>query len=30
MKPEDLSSTVAAAALGLGEMDLSKVKIVEA
>jgi uncharacterized protein (DUF362 family) len=30
MKPEELSSTVAAAKLGLGEMDLSKVKIVEA
>jgi uncharacterized protein (DUF362 family) len=30
IKPEEISSTVAAAALGLGEMDLSKVKIVEA
>ena len=30
MKPEELGSTVAAAKLGLGEMDLSKVKIVEA
>ena len=30
MKPEELSSTVAAAELGLGEMDLSKVKIVDA
>ncbi len=30
MKPKDLGSTVAAAALGLGEMDLSKVKIVNA
>jgi uncharacterized protein (DUF362 family) len=28
MKPEDLGSTVAAAKLGLGEMDLAKVKIV--
>ena len=28
MKPEELGSTVAAAKLGLGEMDLSKVKIV--
>ena len=30
MKPEEVGSTVAAAKLGLGEMDLSKVKIVEA
>jgi uncharacterized protein (DUF362 family) len=30
MKPEELESTIAAAELGLGEMDLSKVKIVEA
>jgi uncharacterized protein (DUF362 family) len=30
MKPEEVASTVAAAKLGLGEMDLSKVKIVEA
>jgi uncharacterized protein (DUF362 family) len=30
MKPEEIASTVAAAKLGLGEMDLSKVKIVEA
>jgi uncharacterized protein (DUF362 family) len=30
MKPEELGSTVAAAKLGLGESDLSKVKIVEA
>lgn len=30
MKPEEIESTVAAAKLGLGEMDLSKVKIVEA
>ena len=30
MKPEDLGSTVAAAKLGLGEMDLAKVKIVNA
>ena len=30
MKPEQLGSTVAAAKFGLGEMDLSKVKIVEA
>ena len=29
MKPEELGSTVAAAKLGLGEMDLAKVKIVE-
>ena len=29
MKPEQLGSTVAAAKFGLGEMDLSKVKIVE-
>lgn len=30
MKPEELASTVAGAKLGLGEMDLSKVKIVKA
>lgn len=30
MKPEELLSTVAAAKLGLGEIDLSKVKVVEA
>ena len=30
MKPEELGSTVAAAKFGLGEMDLSKVKIVDA
>jgi hypothetical protein len=30
MKPEDLASTVAAAKLGLGEMNLAKVKIVNA
>jgi uncharacterized protein (DUF362 family) len=30
MKPTDVSSTVAAAALELGEMDLAKIKIVEA
>ena len=30
MKPEDIPSTVAAAKLGLGEMDLAKVKIIEA
>jgi uncharacterized protein (DUF362 family) len=30
MKPDKISSTVAAAKLGLGEMDLSKVKIVKA
>jgi uncharacterized protein (DUF362 family) len=30
MKPEQLASTVAAAKLGLGEMDLKKVKIVKA
>jgi uncharacterized protein (DUF362 family) len=30
MKPEELPSTVAGAKLGLGEMDLSKVRIVEA
>jgi uncharacterized protein (DUF362 family) len=30
MKPEELESTVAAAKLGLGEMDLAKVKIVKA
>ena len=30
MKPEELGSTVAAAKLGLGEMDLSKVKILNA
>lgn len=30
MKPEDIESTVAATKLGLGEMDLSKVKIMEA
>ena len=30
MKPEAIASTVAAAKLGLGEMDLAKVKIVEA
>lgn len=30
MKPEEIESTVAAAKMGLGEMDLSKVKIVEA
>jgi uncharacterized protein (DUF362 family) len=29
MKPEELGSTVAAAKLGLGQMDLAKVKIVE-
>ncbi len=29
MKPADLKSTVAAVALGLGEMDLAKIKIVE-
>jgi uncharacterized protein (DUF362 family) len=29
MKPEDLGAVVAAAKLGLGEMDLSKIKIVE-
>jgi len=30
MKPEEISSTVAAAEIGLGEMDLTKVKTVEA
>lgn len=30
LKPEDISSTVAGAKLGLGEIDLTKVKIVEA
>jgi uncharacterized protein (DUF362 family) len=30
IKPEEISSTVAGAKLGLGEMDLSKIKIVEA
>jgi uncharacterized protein (DUF362 family) len=30
MKPEELKSTVAAAQLGLGEMDLEKVNVVEA
>lgn len=30
LKPEEIDSTVAAAKFGLGEMDLSKVKIVEA
>jgi uncharacterized protein (DUF362 family) len=30
MKPSDLGSTVAAAKLGLGEMDLSKVKVIAA
>ncbi len=30
MKPEDVGSTIAAAKLGLGEMDLSKVKVVNA
>jgi uncharacterized protein (DUF362 family) len=30
LKPEDISSTVAAAKLGLGEIDLSKVKVVTA
>ena len=30
MKPADVKSTVAAAKMGLGEMDLSKVKIVKA
>lgn len=30
MKPEELGATVAAAKLGLGEMDLSKIKMIEA
>jgi uncharacterized protein (DUF362 family) len=30
MKPADIGSTIAAAKMGLGEMDLSKVKVVEA
>ena len=29
MKPEDLGTTVAAAKLGLGEIDLSKIRIVK-
>jgi len=30
LKPQDISSTVAAHAMGLGQMDLAKVKVVEA